>query len=152
MSVDPTVPFGVDDFRFDVEQPGDLVHEDIEHEVGRVLPVGGPSLDRAAVDNDAWRRRVAPAAGSGDQPGERHRVRQVHVLGVELLAVVGHFLHCELDAIELVCPSLLEMLDGVEDEVVELLRAGAADRDFGWGEPTAQAPAPPVAPSPCPAR
>jgi hypothetical protein len=53
------------------------------------------------------------AGGRGVRPVDRHG---------------GHVFHGELDAFEVLAPAVLEVLHGVEDEVVEPLAAGLGQR------------------------
>ena len=86
----------------------------------------------------------------GEHAGQRHAAVVEHVGVVHDLVGAGvlhprHVLDRELDAGQLALPAALDVLDGVEHQVVELLGAAAGQRHLGGHEATAQATAVPVA-------
>lgn len=101
----------------------DLLDHDVVHEILEVLTVDGAELERAPVDHDAG-RSAAPAgqkAGQGDTCG-----LDLVVDGPDSLEG-RHVLDSEVDALQLLAPPLLDVLDRVEDQIVETL-AGRDDQ------------------------
>ena len=141
---------GVDLLRVAAQQHGDLVDDDVAHQVGEVVAVVRADLQRAPVDDDPRRHLAAVLAVRGQHPGQRHAAVVEHVGVEDDLVGAGvvdprHVLDGELDAGQLPLPAALEVLDRVEDQVVELLGPAAGQRDLGRHQAAAQAAAVAVA-------
>src|SRR4051812_1558209 len=108
------------------------------HEVAQLVTVGGARFQRSPVNDDARRT----AATGRQYPREwDHRPLRRRPLGER-----RHVLDRELDIGELPAPSVVQVLDGIEDEVVEHLGPGSRERYAGGHEWTAQPAAVPVPP------
>ena len=126
---------GVNGSGVEAEQAGELLHDDVEDELGQFLLVFGPGEQRAPVQDDA--RAVVGVGGisrAGIQPGQRHRVA-----GVVRRVAVGDLLHGELNLGELSLPAWLQPGDRLEHEVAKLLPPAPVQRYPGRGEQAAHA-------------
>jgi hypothetical protein len=100
-------------------------------------------LQGTAVDDDPRRHLVAVLPVRGQDPGQRDTAVVEHVgveddlVGTRVLDP-GHVLDGELHAGQLALPAALDVLHGVEDQVVELLGAAARQRQLGGDQPSAQ--------------
>jgi hypothetical protein len=114
------------------------------HQVGEVLAIHRPELQRAPVQHDA-RRQLLPAGTAGQQPRQRDLavLQHVRVVDVEL---GRHVLDRELHAGQLLGVPPLQALHGVQHQIVEDLRLGPGQRHGGRHQPAAQAAAVPIAP------
>ena len=65
------LPGGVDLLRVAAQQHGDLVDDDVAHEVGEVLAVVRADLQRAPVDDDPGRHLAPVLAMRGQDAGQR---------------------------------------------------------------------------------
>jgi Protein of unknown function (DUF3499) len=108
----------------------DLLDDDVVHEVLQVLTVDGAQLERPAIEDDARRR----SAASGEQPGQRHARRLDLVVDGADRIHGWHVLDGEVDALQLVAPALLDVLDRIEHKIVEPLPGGDHQRHAGWRE------------------
>ena len=135
---------GVDLLRVAAEQDGDLIDDHLVDEVGEVIAVPGPDLQRTAIEHDP---RWEPVAGFREpdrqQPGQRDVPVLEDVTAVDQFVRAGRrqvrdVLDGELHAVELTLPPQFQILDGVQNKVIELSSAGAGQRHGLRHEPTAQ--------------
>lgn len=110
---------GVDDLGGQPEQARDLVHDDVEHQVSKVVGVAAASLEGTAIHDDPG----GPVAGGRFRPGE---CDPVPVGG--RFVVRGHRLDRELHPVELCGPASVEVLDSIEDQLVEGVGLGPPKR------------------------
>jgi hypothetical protein len=142
---------GVDRFRVDAEDEGELLDDHVENQVAELVVVLGPGKQGPTVHDDAGGGgrpyRVARVGGAGHHPRERERVAVVgQFIGV------GYFLDRELHSRQLVAPARLEAGHGVEHHVVELLGPGAVQRHARGHQAAAQATSAAVPPPDAPDR
>jgi hypothetical protein len=114
----------IDSLRFDPQKIGNLLDDDVMDEGGELETVASAQLDRPPVHDQSHR---APTILD---PSQRNRVE---VERVDRLTW-WHLFDGELDLGQLVPPASLEVLDGVEHQVVEALGATAVTGDRGQGE------------------
>ncbi len=135
---------GVDLLRVAAEQHGHLIDDHLVDEIGQVVAVPGPDLQWAAIEHDPRRQPVAgfrepdrKQPGKGDIPV----LKDVTAMDEFVRAgrcEVRHVLDGELHTIELALPSQFQILDGVQNQIIELSGAGAGQRYGLWHEPATQ--------------
>jgi len=138
---------GIDDFRLDPEDLGELLDHHVEDEVAQIVLVFGPGQQRLPEQHDARSgsrvARVTDIRRASDDTGQRHAVL---IAGI----TVRHFLDREFHVGQLGLPARLAPRYCLEHQVVELLGPAPVQRNSRRYQPAAQpAPVPVPSPRPC---